>query len=303
LHETIYLYIDVIFLENFLMNYLLLYCVKRYCNYKTKWWKLPLASLIGTLYVFGIILIDIPNTISFFMKFIISIIMVYIAFTKKEIRKVVRSLILFYMVAFIICGSIFALFFLFKFDFQIVNGTYIIQGVKPWHLIGGSTIAILLIKLAFDFLEKYYKINNNMVNINIILEGKSCRLKALVDTGNSLSDPITHESVLIVYIESILDILPLELKNKFSSYNYDNNSIINELGDSTINHRIRLIPYRAIGISHGTLPAIRVDFIEVKLKNKNIVLKDAVIGLSIKPLSTLGDYEALAYPEIIKGGN
>jgi stage II sporulation protein GA (sporulation sigma-E factor processing peptidase) len=290
-------------LENFLMNYLLLYCVKRYCNYQTKWWKLPLASLIGTLYVFGAILINTPNIISFFMKFLISIIMVYIAFTQKELRKVVRSLILFYMVAFIICGSIFALFCLFKFDFQIVNGAYIIQGVKPWHIMGGSIIAILLIKLAFDFLEKYYKINNNAVNLKIILEGKSCKLKALVDTGNSLSDPITHESVLIVYLKSILDILPLELRNIFSMFNYDNNSIINHLGNSTIKHRIRLIPYRALGTTNGTLPAIRVDFIEVKLNNKNIILKDAVIGLSNKPLSILGDYDALAYPEIIKGGN
>ena len=232
MQETIY--IDVIFLENFLMNYLLLYGVKRYCSYKVKWWSLPLASVIGTLYVFAAIIIDTPSIISLFMKFLISIVMVSIAFNQRKFKKLVRSLILFYMVAFIISGSILAVFYLFKFDFQIVNGAYILRGVKSWHLITGSFIANLFIKLAFDTLEKYHEINNNVVMLKIILQDKSCELKALVDTGNSLCDPITHEGVLIVYIKSVLDILPIELRKSFSIF--DKKAKHFDINDSFLSH-------------------------------------------------------------------
>ena len=104
-------------------------------------------------------------------------------------------------------------------------------------------------------------------------KGNWVKLFALRDTGNTLSDPITGEQVLVCGADVAEELLGVS-RTRFRDPV--------EIVASGIIPGLRLIPYRSVGKSNGMLPAIR--------------LEDAVIGgVSKKPLV------AFAPEEIAKG--
>ncbi|SKA83482.1 stage II sporulation protein GA (sporulation sigma-E factor processing peptidase) [Caloramator quimbayensis] len=292
-------YIDVLLLENFFMNYLLIYLLKRLCKYKTKEWKMILASLFGAFYVIFIFYPDFQFLYCLLMKFLMSIIMLIIAFTPRKIRDILKIVILFYIEAFIIGGSILAIFYLTYKEIDIASGTFLLTNISSNYIIIGILIAIILVKIGFDYLENFYGTEKNKIEIQIILDNKRCSITALIDTGNTLKDPVTNVPVIVVYQKSLLDIFPDELK-KCIADDYDYESITKIIISSQLKSRIRIIPYRALGTENGILIAIRADMAIVKYKNKCNVIEEPIIALYNKPISVYGDYQALAYPEILK---
>ena len=74
------IYLDLILLENFILNLIILYAVGIETKTKIKHLKIILASILGSLY--AIVTYIIKNTFvnSIIMKIILSIIMIYISF-------------------------------------------------------------------------------------------------------------------------------------------------------------------------------------------------------------------------------
>ena len=103
---------------------------------------------------------------------------------------------------------------------------------------------------------------------------------ALRDTGNTLSDPITGEQVLILGPEAAKKLLGLEEAELLAPLE----AMLSHPGKG-----YRLIPYRAVGQSCGMLLGIRLD--EVKL---NGVRSNAMVAFTAEGLSGAGEYQALA---------
>lgn len=285
------------------MNYLLLYSVGRYCNYKYKLWRISLGAAFGALYVCAIFFPNFNMLFSSITKVIISIIMINIAFNVKTIRSFLKTFILFYAAAFILSGCILGIFYFFKADFETVNGSFIIKDIKPWHLIVGSVLTNILIKIAFDYLDNYHKIQKSKIDLMIVIEGRSASVKALIDTGNSLKEPISNKPVVVVYANAILNILPQDIHNIVMLNQSCNFKLYDKLMESDTKYKVMNIPYNTLGVENGRLIGIYVDSIEVKTKTQKTILNNCIIALYNKPLSILGDYEALAYPEILCGGS
>lgn len=296
------IYIDVLIVENFFMNYLLLYFINRFCKCRTKKWRIIIAALIGAFYVLVVFYPDLQKFYSVIMKFMISVLMIIAAFSPHELKKFFKILVLFYLEAFIIGGFLLGIFYLNNPTPEIINGALFISSISPSpeYIIIGSIIAIVLIKFGFDYFEGYYVNDKTSVQMDIVLNNKKCRVTALIDTGNSLKDPITNVPVIIVYYKTIIDILPEELKEAIlMDYSYE--IFKKRIMDSELKSRIRIIPYKALGVENGILVGIRMDLVISKLKSKTNVIKEPIIALYNKPISNAGDYQALTYPGIIKG--
>ncbi len=110
--------------------------------------------------------------------------------------------------------------------------------------------------------------------------GKTVKLTALRDTGNTLRDLVTGESVLIVGAEAASSLLGMTKQEVASPV---------ETVASGKYSGLRLIPYRAVGQSCGMLLAVRLD--EVKL---NGVRTNTMVAFTAEGLSGAGEYQALA---------
>lgn len=105
------IYIDIIFLENLFMNYIILFATGTIIKAPIKIVRTLISSVIGSVYAivsYMSILGIYSNTA---LKIILSIAMVYIAFNSKTLKQLFKQLIIFYLTSFTFGGVAFALLY------------------------------------------------------------------------------------------------------------------------------------------------------------------------------------------------
>lgn len=119
-------YVDIVFLENLCMNYIILFATSYILKTKRNHIRLILSSSIGAVYsiLAYMQIIDIySNT---FMKILLSILMVYTAYNAKNVKTMVKQVIIFYLTTFVFGGCAFALLYFIKpEEIFIKNGMFV----------------------------------------------------------------------------------------------------------------------------------------------------------------------------------
>ena len=130
---------------------------------------------------------------------------------------------------------------------------------------------------------------------------KQLCLDALVDTGNSLKDPITNAPVMITEYETIKLLLPDEVQNIFERRSENNLDAIAEIMSiSKWAARFRIIPFKSLGRENGMLIGFRPDIITIFDSERRIQLKNIIIAIYRQNLSKDREYNALIHPEMLK---
>ena len=120
------IYIDVVLIENLIMNYIILLATGVILKTKIKHLKIIMSSLIGAIYTILAYVITIPIYSSFFMKFLLSIIIIYVAYNPQNVKKMWKILIVFYLTSFVFGGAAFALIYIVKpQDILMKNGLFL----------------------------------------------------------------------------------------------------------------------------------------------------------------------------------
>jgi len=110
--KVLKIYLDIVLLENFIMNYIILFSTAIISKSKVKYWKIVVASLIAGLYSILNYLWTFGNLESLLVKFLISVMIVLIGFESRKLKVIFKHLILFYLVSFTFGGISFMLLFL-----------------------------------------------------------------------------------------------------------------------------------------------------------------------------------------------
>ena len=176
------------------MNYIILYTVGviRKINLKQK--RLILSSTLGSFYAILVYLNIMNFTSNFFMKILLSISMTFLAFNSKTPKNLLKDLLLFYITSFVFGGCAFAFIYLIQpnkvqMNHGVLVGTYPLKVT----LIAGI-IAFFTIQLAFKITKNKLSVNDMICSI-MIYEGENhLTLKALIDSGNLLKEPISRRT-------------------------------------------------------------------------------------------------------------
>lgn len=107
-------YLDIVLFENILMNYIILFATGFIQKIQMKQIRLIMSSILGGAYAILLYLNIIPIYSNFFMKILLSIIMIYIAFNPQNVSKLCKSILLFYLTSFVMGGCALALLYLIK---------------------------------------------------------------------------------------------------------------------------------------------------------------------------------------------
>ena len=188
------IYLDIIFFENLCMNYIILYAAAIIRKNKIKQSRLALSSIIGSLYAIIIYLRIVNLASNIIMKIILSISMVWLAFNSKDFKSLAKDILMFYVVSFVFGGCSFALiYFIDPSKVKINNG--VLVGIYPIKvtLIAG-VIAFISIQIAFKITKNKLSVEDMICSVKIYFEDKSIKVKALIDSGNMLKDPVTRLS-------------------------------------------------------------------------------------------------------------
>ena len=99
------------------------------------------------------------------------------------------------------------------------------------------------------------------------LGDRSLTLRALIDTGNTLSDPASGRAVIVA------DALSLSPLLGFTPDLSDVSALVEALSRVPgLERRVSLVPYRSVGVSGGLLAAFRPDALELDGKSSSALL-------------------------------
>ena len=287
-------YLDIVFLENILMNYIIVFATGVVIKNECKKLRLLIASVIGAIYTIVMYLEIIPIYSNFIMKFILSIVITYIAFNQKYIKKLIKNLIIFYLVSFVFGGCVFALMYFLKPQMaQIRNGVFV--GAYPLKIaLVGGIISFIIIQISFKLVKSKLSKKDMIYDIEVTLDNKSAKIKALLDTGNLLKDPITGYPVIVVEKASLRKIIPSNiLNNSEKIIGGDISELICDSEFSKTISRFRVIPFSSLGKQNGLLLGIKPDSVNIKLDEKTEKLNNVIVGIYDKSFTKNGAYTAI----------
>lgn len=287
-------YLDIIFVENILMNYIILFATLIILKVKNKGQQIRLlaSSVIGSSYAIIVYLNIIPIYSNIITKIILSIVMIYVAFNPQNVKQLLKQLLIFYLTSFVFGGCAFALIYFIKPErVKMNNGVFV--GTYPIKvtLIAGI-IAFIITQIAFKINKIRLDSKNTFINIKIYYEEKILEVKALLDSGNMLKDPISGMPVIIIEKEILHKIIPEEILN------YIENIVGGEEQKEKTEvkkylSKIRMVPFMSIGKENGMLLGIRIDKVKIETEEINIEKDNVIAGIYNQKLTKDNKYNAL----------
>lgn len=176
------IYIDLLFILNFIYDGLLLLTVSITLKRNISIKRILFGSLIGALSTF-IILIPFNKYLLLILKILSGLLMLIVTFKYKNIKYFINNILYLYMCSTILAG------FLYFLKIQFNNLSYILI------LIISPLILYLYIKEQKQLknIVNYYKKVIITFKNNQILE-----LNGFIDSGNKLKDPITNKYIILI---------------------------------------------------------------------------------------------------------
>lgn len=287
------IYLDVVFIENIIMNYIILYGTAIIAKVIPKHTRLIIASTIGALYAILAYMSILKVYSCFILKIILSIIIIYIAFNPQNVKKLLKQLLLFYLTSFVFGGAAFFLIYIVKpQDIIMRNGVYV--GTYPLKIAFlGATLGFIIIILSFKIIKTKLSKNSLFCNVKINLNNKQIETVAMIDTGNLLKDPISNTPVIVVEHSLLYDILPKQILNNLENIlGGDLENIPEDIKEKYIS-KLKVIPFSSLGKQNGMLLGIKADEINIESEDEELTKDNVIIGIYDKSLTKKGEYRAL----------
>lgn len=239
-------YLDLIFITNFLFDFIILLAVSFILKRNTKLYKILLGSLFGSITLL-ILFVRMNNIELFIFKFIISIFMTLITFNYRDLRYTLKNIYYLYLISIILGG------FLYFINIQISTSNKGLLFVTSDISLNVFISIVLSIIMLWSYIKqmKELKTNNNKYYKICIefLDKTKCYMNAFLDTGNKLIDPYKKRSIILV-----------------------NDNLINE----KLKEKIVLVPYYTTS-GEGLLKCIKISKIYI---DGVLCKKRCLIGLT-----------------------
>lgn len=282
-------YGDLLFLINFSMDFLCFYISCMLLHRRLPLLRTCAASALGGVYSVLALFLTADETVALILDLLCCFVMCFAVFfgIKTRLWKVIKASALYFFVSMLMGGVMTALFSLFNrtelFSGEMDTG----EGITVWifallAIAGGAITA---------FGGRFFKASTSKDEISLeMTDGKkSVKLRALSDSGNLASDPISGKAVIIATLSSSEKIIPKEIYPVFENVCNMEKLPVN------VASKIRLIPSATIS-GNALLPAIKMKNIKVVCgkEEKNI---DALV--SFVKCEDFSGYDAVIPHEIM----
>ena len=241
------IYIDIIFIENIIMNTIILYATAIILKQKVKNIRLIISAVIGSIYSILMYITKLTIYSSIISKFILSVVMAYVAFKPNDVKKIFKQIIIYYLTSFVFVGvALNLIYFLRPENINIKNGLFTGEYALKVIMLG-AIMAFIIIKISIKIIKTKFNTKNMYCDINLKINEKQIATKAMIDTGNLVKEPITNTPVVIVE-ESLLEgIIPKEILKNLENILCGNlENLPQDIQDKYL-PKLRCIPFSSLG--------------------------------------------------------
>ena len=262
-------YIDIVLLINFISNFFLLYITSQIMKMKVKMKYYCLGAFIGSLYVIVLFYPSLRWLTTIPFKLFSAFVIIAITFRRKELLFLIKTTIIYILSSFLLAGVCLWM--------DINNKPFSILGYKIGCTYKELMLALMIIYIVIHrivtFVMDRIDLNNLIYDVKIITKGSNLDIKAFLDTGNELREPVTNLPVIVVDKNALKNI-------RMESYDK------------------LLIPYEVISGGGGNLQGFKPDYIEIKRKGK-AERREVIVAFSDVSFCGVKEYEGLLSRGII----
>lgn len=252
---------DLVVLMNFLVEILLIAGTNRICGHKAAILRSAVAAAIGAAYAAGCLQSGFEFLGQWHWKIICSLVICFIAFgwERGSIRRSILLILL-----------------------RLAMGSIAMGFGKGgfWAVVVAALSICLMCILGMDG-----RPGRQYLPITIVHREKTVQLTALVDTGNTLRDPISGLPVLVADAAAAWELLRLSKRELLHP--------VEALAAGGCSG-LRLIPYNAVGQERGMLLGLRVEHLVINGRETEMI-----VAFAPHPIGAGGKFRALAGGHLI----
>ena len=293
------IYLDIIFLENFILNFIILCAVGVVIKEKIRYLKLMIASFVGASYVIIYYLINFQSKWNLIFKIILSVVMVYISFMPKSFKEFIKQITFFYLVSFVFGGASLGVIYMVNAGKISIRNGIIVGNYTLKTIFIGVILAFTIITVAFKFVKNRISKKDLFCNIKIIINQSKINVKAVIDTGNFLKEPITNIPVIVVEKDILKNFVPREILENIENILGGDLKNIPENIQNEYMSKLKVIPFSSLGKQNGMLLGLKADGVVVEIDNEEKYVEKVILGIYTKKLSKKDEYNALLGIDVI----
>lgn len=282
-------YVEDVFIDNFVIDFLLLLLTSRILHLNAKKRLMVLGALIGVLGTVLSLLFSLSGITAILYKIILSAVLVLCITPTTNLKKFFLAHITFITLTFVFGGLITAISLNFGKPIITENGETLYELGLPMGIILGtiSLGAYAIIKF-IKSLQKRLVQSSFYCTATLFDNDKKIKIRAFIDSGNTLIDPLTQKPVMFISYQSFSKIfqdIPIALVMLKKPVPALKNSHYISLGTITNQKSSALV--------------FTVDKIIIKNDKKTIEIESPTLALTFLNLNKKLDSEMLINPLIL----
>ncbi len=255
------LYIDVLFLENLILDYLLLCLVRRILGCFTTKRRIWLAAFLGSASFCVLCWFSLLGTAPGMLisHLGLSVLMVKLAYRIRGYRPLLQAVAMLYLCSLLLGGIVIWM--------QEQLGDH---SAPFWVL---AALGLVLLNLGMRMLFTFRRKRAVLCQAVLLYRGSCRKLTGLWDTGNRLYDPLHQKPVSVV-------------EKRMLEPEIDQEELLFP------------IPFHSVGKADGMLQAVMADYLTIEMEGKTYLIERPVLGLTEEPLSGDGSYNLILNPDL-----
>lgn len=217
-------YIEYVILDNFIIDYIILYAVNKTLKLKAKRYRLFLGALIGAMLAVFLPLIKAPETVLLIIKLLTGLVMVALI-SFSGIKRYIVSFLFFITYTFVLGGCIIGLLLLLNADIYSAATLNYDFSVPAGVIAGVCFVYIMLMIKLIKYLERRKNIYPFKRRIKICYQNEEYESNGFIDTGNRMYD-IDGSPVMIINEKLAKKMIPQDVLLKLYAGIYNGTDFI-----------------------------------------------------------------------------
>lgn len=275
-------YIDLLFLINFLLDAAVLYCTSLFLKRTISFPRLCITAGILALYSTVMFFPQVRLLYSLAGKILILLVSVRLAFPIQNFVVHLKNTAVFFSVNGVFGGVMYALIFATDFGTKVgaaVSNGEIYLNIRASTILLSAIPAFSAALVSSHIRKQNERLAARLSNIKIDFNGKTVYGNCFADTGCNLCEPLSGRAAVILsqsFAKKLLGCTDFSPNSSFPP------------------EKFCILPYTTIGEKSGILSGFYPDSIEI-----DGVAVHAVLAIAKHQLCTSGQYDAIFNPDIL----
>ncbi|MBH1941370.1 sigma-E processing peptidase SpoIIGA [Mobilitalea sibirica] len=299
-------YPDIIFILNFIVDFILIFTLKKVNRKNSSLFRMALAAGLGGLsaVIVGVFL-WMNMLLRFLLLYIItSILMIFIAFGRLKFMDLLKQVIVLNLITYFVGGLMNSIYYYTNFRLYLMKlGEGISFSNISWKFVGCVFLILIPVAALIIWMLRWYKNNVPLTyEVELVLDGRKINTRGLLDTGNCLYDPIYKRPVMVMEDTLMEDLLSSEFRKDIEDAKHYLEGDDYETNQWNMNAkhllRLRFIPYQSVGKS-GMMLGINLDKVLIHTGKETICNEKVIAAICDCHLSTKDNYHVILHKELL----